>query len=345
MEENSAPQRRISTRESHQKQFHRETIEHGVYRAKPTRWQRRVAKLFLGIRFEPERLDPEVTLFRTRYEADLNNQKQQIERLKRRLHSQAEELRKSNQSEIKLSDTKYSEQSKILQENNERLAYEKEQELSQLRRNHQNSIEEQKQLAGEALVALKESHKVAIRQKEGELQQRESELQLQEGELHALNRVLLTRDNEQYIPPLLSEVGLKQTPDEYIKVKFSDTVRIVEDISRSNWKVNQKRWTAEVLNPAITNHTQRALKKAILQDAIWTILHRHIFCSPFRMFGEEGRNLEKQWNERCGQGQSVAMRDSQCFFLISNFSYIVTLGLPVHCWNPRSFFDHVFKCR
>jgi hypothetical protein len=119
---------------------------------------------------------------------------------------------------------------------------------------------------------------------------------------HAEEKERLRKDVDAYSAALLARDDFKPTPDNEIKTRFLDLVQDVDALARLEWKVDQKEWTSQVLRRISPN--QRLLKKQILQDSIWGILHECIFCSPFRIFGEEGQSLETQWNEECGKGLS-----------------------------------------
>ena len=90
-------------------------------------------------------------------------------------------------------------------------------------------------------------------------------------------------------------------PDEQIRGKFSEIEQMVDSLGRLQWKQDPAVWTSEVLRSIDGKCVGRVLKKAIVQDLVWSILFDYIFCIPFRIFGVEGRLLEKEWNEQCGQ--------------------------------------------
>lgn len=117
---------------------------------------------------------------------------------------------------------------------------------------------------------------------------------------HAEETKLLRKDVDAYSAALLQRDDFKPMPDNEIKAKFLDLVQDVDTLARLEWRVDQKAWTSQVLHRLSQN--QRLFKKQILQDIIWVILHNYIFCSPFRILGEEGQSLETQWNAECGKG-------------------------------------------
>ncbi|KAH0556985.1 hypothetical protein GP486_005224 [Trichoglossum hirsutum] len=121
--------------------------------------------------------------------------------------------------------------------------------------------------------------------------------------VHAEAKERLQKDVNAYSAALLSRDNFKPTPDNEIKARFLELVQDVDTLARLEWKVDQKEWTNQVLR--LLSPNQRLLKKQILQDSVWAILNEYIFCSPFRVFGEEGQFLEMQWNEGCGKDSQL----------------------------------------
>jgi hypothetical protein len=157
---------------------------------------------------------------------------------------------------------------------------------------------------------MQQNHALTIKQMEQEHEseknlmqkEHETELEVQKTQLemaHAEEKERLRKDVDAYSAALLARDDFKPTPDNEIKARFQDLVQDVDALARLEWKVNQE-WTSQALRRLLPK--QRLLKKQILQNSMWTILHRYIFCSPFRIFGEEGQSLEMLWNEECGKG-------------------------------------------
>ena len=121
-------------------------------------------------------------------------------------------------------------------------------------------------------------------------------------DVQRLNAALLTRDDQMYEGELFTTSGLPNKPDEQIRAKFSEIEQMVDSLGRLQWKQEPAVWTSEVLRSIRGNRTDRVLKKAIVQDLVWCLLFKHVFCSPFRVFGAEGRLLEQEWQTKCGQG-------------------------------------------
>jgi DNA repair exonuclease SbcCD ATPase subunit len=117
---------------------------------------------------------------------------------------------------------------------------------------------------------------------------------------HAEATSQLRNDVEAYSQALLARDDFKPMPDNEIKSKFEDLAEEVKNLGRLEWQEGQTVWPAQVIKRLSTNTT--LFKRRILQEMIWVILHKHIFCSPFRAFGEEGEIMERKWNDAFGAG-------------------------------------------
>ncbi|KAE8440530.1 hypothetical protein EG329_007266 [Mollisiaceae sp. DMI_Dod_QoI] len=120
---------------------------------------------------------------------------------------------------------------------------------------------------------------------------------------HADEKEQLRKDRDAYSAALLARDKARdkfeEMKDVEIKAKFLELAQDVEKLARLEWRNDQ----AQVLRRLSPN--TRLLMRQVLQDSIWAILHEHIFCSPFRVFGEEGHTLETQWNEQCGKDPAL----------------------------------------
>jgi hypothetical protein len=104
-----------------------------------------------------------------------------------------------------------------------------------------------------------------------------------QADLDALARALVARD------------GYEPISDHQLQQDFSDLAKKVERLAYMDWKVPHAEWNSDLL--AQLSKTQSKVQKKIIQDIVWMILFARIFCSPFRVFGEEGKKLELKWNK------------------------------------------------
>jgi hypothetical protein len=160
------------------------------------------------------------------------------------------------------------------------------------------------------LSALKHSHEQSAVQAKRAFKDREHALELQHHQhtrdlrksVGDLNEALLSNDDERYYGSLFVLSGLPQHPDGQIRDQFLEIQQMVEDLGRLAWMDERKVWSEQLIKKLAPKTGPRLVKKAIVQDAVWTLLFHYIFCSPFRVFGEPGTRLEKEWTEQCGKG-------------------------------------------
>jgi hypothetical protein len=118
---------------------------------------------------------------------------------------------------------------------------------------------------------------------------------------HADQQARLKRDIEALNGALVKREHFKPLSDNDLKSLFSDLAIDIDHVARLRWKYNQTDWTDELLDQVAKN--PRRVKKNILQESLWSVLYDNIFCSPFRVLGEEGRSLETEWNIAFGRGR------------------------------------------
>ncbi|KAF2654019.1 hypothetical protein K491DRAFT_759285 [Lophiostoma macrostomum CBS 122681] len=144
-----------------------------------------------------------------------------------------------------------------------------EQRMKEIEASSENRMALQKNQHDAQIASLKRSHKHREEQLKKDIQSR--------------NRALVARD------------PFKPINDDEIKAEFSQLVVDVEEWARVEWEFNNSPWTEEVQREL--SDAPKRLKKHILLDTIWGVLHDYIFCSPFRMLGQEGETLERHWSE------------------------------------------------
>lgn len=233
---------------------------------------------------------------RIRLQKALNAEKEALQHLQeernaeeKRLHSRISELQQQHESEI------------------DRMQQEYESEMGRIRHEHESEedrMHQEHKSEEDRMLKEHESNQALLRAKMEKMKQdHDSEQKQMRKELeaaHAEETKRLRRDIEAYSKDLLTRDDFKPMLDNEIKGRFLDLAQEIDTLARLEWKPNQKEWTNQVLRRLSGN--QRLLKKQILQDSVWVILHENIFCSPFRVFGEEGRRLESQWNDTYEQG-------------------------------------------
>jgi len=89
--------------------------------------------------------------------------------------------------------------------------------------------------------------------------------------------------------------------DNELALRFHDLANEVDDIARADW--DNRRESAWYFPGNVLRNSEnvRRAKQHLLQNTIWVILYEKIFCTPFRVFGNEGKSLERAWTEKHGQ--------------------------------------------
>lgn len=191
-------------------------------------------------------------------------------------------------------------ESKMIREHNS--------QMKTLRKEHEDAVDhilkEHKaecRKLNDQIVKMKKDHAT-------ELALRQSEFEKEKAELlhrHADEKKQIEKDRDAYSAALLErdKARDKVTGDKFdemkdveIKAKFQEMKDAVEKLARLDWRGDQ----AQPLRRLFPAHSD-TLMRQILQDSIWVVLHKHIFCSPFRILGEEGQRLETQWNKEYGK--------------------------------------------
>ena len=84
---------------------------------------------------------------------------------------------------------------------------------------------------------------------------------------------------------------------------FQDLVSEIDDLSRVRWDNKREADWPFPDRVLCKSENARRSKQHIVQNTIWVILYERIFCTPFRVFGAEGKLMERDWIEKYGQGE------------------------------------------
>ena len=178
------------------------------------------------------------------------------------------------------------------------------------------SIKETQTSHAEEMTALKKAHDDRLASIKTKLKEREHKLEIKHQQntknlrasVRDLNDALLASDNDKYHGSVFTIPDLPQSPDGQIQDRFVEVQQLVEELGRLTWKKERTMWPERLIPTEESKTGSRLARKAIVQDMAWTLLFRSIFCSPFRVFGEEGLKLEKEWVEQCGKGETSRTR-------------------------------------
>lgn len=225
-----------------------------------------------------------------------------------------QELEERLAAELSSETTKLSTTIKQLRDKNKALWEKHDGELDRLKTQHSNElkqleskVEEQKealnceraQLLAEVAdmeTRVKKEAEETEARREQEYKQKFDEI----GKQHENDKVQLRKDRDAYSAALIErdkKTGDKKDflTDVQVTFKWGKLVKEVKELARLEWKRDPD---IEGLLKSISVQPE-TLKRQLLQDSIWLVLHEFIFCSPFRIFGKEGKRLEAEWYKCC----------------------------------------------
>ena len=169
--------------------------------------------------------------------------------------------------------------------------------IKKMEEDHEIALASLQSRLTEELVQAENEKRVLISRHQQELKNQDEKhddhvQQLQE-HIGILNTSLVTRDR------------FKSMPDYEMKDKFASLSGKISLLSKRDWNNNRTDWTPDILQQFSEDEKKgRILRRHILSDAIWIALLENIFASPFRVFGQAGRNLERDWSEKFGDSST-----------------------------------------
>jgi hypothetical protein len=116
----------------------------------------------------------------------------------------------------------------------------------------------------------------------------------------------LKENTEKLKVALVDRSHFKGMTDHQLSTKFQDLADDIDDIAMVKWDSNKKNewpWPQHVL---AKSENDRKLGHDIIKSSIWVILYQRIFCTPFRVLGDEGKSLEQQWAAASGYGKCAS---------------------------------------
>jgi hypothetical protein len=103
---------------------------------------------------------------------------------------------------------------------------------------------------------------------------------------------------------LVKRDHFKAMSDRELANRFKEITNEVDDFSRYPWEEDQESsWPFSLHAILSSEKNERVTKQEVMQNTLWVILYKKIFCTPFRVLGEEGKALDLEWVEKHGQGE------------------------------------------
>lgn len=110
----------------------------------------------------------------------------------------------------------------------------------------------------------------------------------------------LRRDVKDYKDALERRDGTTSMSDEHLSEKYLNFAELVQSLSMYPWNPTRSELPDDVLSHLTPDID--LFKQQLLQDTVWRLLYKYIFCSPFRIFDKFGNDLEQEWEQHCIRG-------------------------------------------
>jgi F0F1-type ATP synthase membrane subunit b/b' len=166
------------------------------------------------------------------------------------------------------------------------------QKMDSARREFTSLLEDARQKHEQARMHMEAEHRRRVERLSDEAEQNEHNHQQETARLnkiiHGRTKAIVTR--ETFTP----------ITDRDLKTKFTELYSKVDSLGKLQWSPGRSTWRDDQLRQVRVN--SKKLQKSIIQETVWLVLHEYILCSPFRVFGKEGKIMEKQWNDAYGNG-------------------------------------------
>jgi hypothetical protein len=104
---------------------------------------------------------------------------------------------------------------------------------------------------------------------------------------------------------LLKRDHFKAMSDHDLAIRFQDLANEVDQFARARWDHSREPTWPFPDRVLRKSENERRTKQYIVQNTLWVILFERIFCTPFRVLGDEGKSLERRWIEEHGQGEPL----------------------------------------
>ncbi|QDS69847.1 hypothetical protein FKW77_000212 [Venturia effusa] len=239
----------------------------------------------------------------TKLEQELSSErvfKQSLETEHTSLQSRLESSEKRYERDMETMKTKYENEKRSMEESHES-------QVKDVRTRHRGQIENQNDTHNKEIIEMRDKHErdmTALQREMSEMARKFGEAEkvlrrtfeqktMEWENRHKKQETRLRSDIEALNGALLAKEAFTPATDHELRAPLLGLLTDLGQLVRVTWTKSHRDWTNDVLKSLAGN--QRMIRQRVLLDGVWTILNRNIFCSPFRVFGKEGKRLEEQW--------------------------------------------------
>ena len=226
---------------------------------------------------EKATLSSTITLQAERYESQLMDLRKQNKDDKQKMEAKHQAEKAAMEKSKQAVESQYYAQLGIAKENHAKEMWRKDEEIDKLKKEHESEKEK-----------MREQHDAEKLELEAK---RERENKSLRDDNEALKSALVKRDH------------FKAMSDHELAQRFQNLASEVDEFARVRWD-SRRESTWPFPDQVLRNsENERRTKQHVVQNTLWVILYEKIFCTPFRVLGEGGKPLEREWIEKYGQGK------------------------------------------
>ncbi|KAH7342510.1 hypothetical protein BKA65DRAFT_504248 [Rhexocercosporidium sp. MPI-PUGE-AT-0058] len=127
---------------------------------------------------------------------------------------------------------------------------------------------------------------------------------------HEKEKISLTRGLQESVEvlkgALVKRDHFKAMSDHELSYRFQEISSEVDDLARIRWDQRQVSTWPFPDQSLQHSENERRMKQYLIQNTLWVILYERVFCTPFRVLGEEGKALERDWIHEFGSDSGVS---------------------------------------
>lgn len=235
-----------------------------------------------------------------RYEQTISSLKQQLTEEHWKWDTHVRGLKDTHEARIKELQAGFVEQMKDEYDKHVQQMLQEKERYEEMMKKHYSDAARTKLEAEQEKLRLREQVQIEQERLQEEQGRREKELKRQEIHLtqkHTHEIFQLRTVTEELKQGLFHRKHFKGLRDRDLANQFRSIVGQVQDFANVEWD------SRLALNWPFSEHqlldlhreNTRKLKKQIIQNTLWVLLYNHIFVSPFRILGLEGRDLDRDW--------------------------------------------------
>jgi hypothetical protein len=301
--------------------------------------ERKVAE---ELQSEKQALEEDVRLAKVNFESQLRQTRRQLDQERKGKVEEIERIQNAHEREKREVERQFMEERSKMKH-----------ELLEQNRKVAEELQSEKQALEEDLRLAKVNFESQLEQTKGQLDQE------RKGKAKEIERIQNAHDAEKRKMREDFEVektglvrGLKETveslkgalverdhfktmSDHELARRFQDISIEVDEFARVQWDSGQESLWPFPGQSFRKSENQRRTKQYIIQNTLWVVLYESIFCTPFRILGNQGKSLEATWIEKFGQGKPT----HNCSFSVAKMHKIPNLQ------ERRLFFHRRLKNR